>query len=311
MSKIAFIFPGQGAQYAGMGRDFYENFAESKEIFERASQLLGMNMKELVFEENEKLNRTEYTQVAMVTTMAAMLAHIHTLGIQPEVCAGLSLGEYAALIESKVLNVDDAILLVRKRGIYMQEAVPVGVGGMAAVLGMDPEVVEDICSKASGIVSVANYNCPGQVVISGENTALQYAITSLEQAGAKRVLPLNVSGPFHSSMLEKAGELLRAEIKKIDIHTPQIPYVANVTANYVTKGGEVEELLAKQVSSSVRWQQSVETMIANGIDIFVEIGPGKTLSSFIKKIDKTKKVINIEKVEDLVNLKELKEVIGC
>lgn len=305
MKKLAFIFPGQGAQYVGMGKDFYQQFDESKAVFEKASELLGFDIKSIIFEENDKLNITEYTQAAMVTCMAAMLEHIKTLGITPDVCAGLSLGEYAALICSQVLSYEEAITLVRKRGIYMQEAVPVGQGSMAAVLGMENSTVEQICSETDGIVSVANYNCPGQVVISGEINAVKNASEALSQAGAKRVIPLNVSGPFHSKMLSGAGEKLREELKKVTFHNPLIPYVANVTAKYVQDSADVLDLLATQVSSSVRWQQSVEEMIANGVEVFVEIGPGKTLSSFVKKIDKSKIVINIDKVEDLVKLNEL------
>lgn len=305
MKKIAFIFPGQGSQYAGMGKDFYEQFEESREVFEKASELLGFDIKEIIFDENDKLHITEYTQAAMVTTMAAMLAHIKLMNIQPYVTAGLSLGEYAALIQSNVISVEDAIMLVRKRGIFMQQAVPLGQGTMAAVLGMENETVEAICAKTEGIVSVANYNCPGQVVISGEKEAVDKAMKSLGEAGAKRVIALNVSGPFHSSMLESAGDNLRQELGKVSIKKPSIPYVANVTAQYVREQEVILDLLAAQVSSSVRWQQSVEAMIADGVDVFVEIGPGKTLSSFVKKIDKTKTVINIDKVDDLEKLKEI------
>lgn len=305
MKKIAFIFPGQGAQYVGMGKDFYEQFKESRLVFEKAGELLGFDITKIIFEENDKLNITEYTQAAMVTVMAAIIEHIKTKKIEPSVTAGLSLGEYAALIQSNVLSVEDAILLVRKRGIFMQEAVPVGEGMMAAVLGMENELVEEICSKCEGIVSVANYNCPGQVVISGEVKAVEQAMKELTVAGAKRVLPLNVSGPFHSKLLQKAGERLSEELRKVELKNPSIPYVANVNAQYITDNLSISELLANQVSSSVRWQQSVEAMIADGVEIFVEIGPGKTLSSFVKKIDKTKTVLNIEKVEDLEKLNDL------
>ncbi|MDD5934174.1 MAG: ACP S-malonyltransferase [Clostridiales bacterium] len=305
MSKKAFIFPGQGAQYVGMGRDFYEQFEESRQVFDKANEILGLDIKSIIFEENEKINITEYTQAAMITTIAAMLAHINTLGIKPDVCAGLSLGEYAALIESKVLSAEDAIRIVRQRGIFMQEAVPQGLGSMAAVLGMDNGVVEKICEETSGIVTVANYNCPGQVVISGEADAVERAGKSLIEAGAKRIVPLKVSGPFHSKMLVNAGEKLKEELMKISIHEPQVPYVSNATAEYVIYEKDILSLLTEQVSSSVRWQQSVEAMIADGVDTFIEIGPGKTLSSFIKKIDRSKKVINIDKVEDLEKLREV------
>lgn len=304
MGKKAFIFPGQGAQYTGMGKDFYEQFEESRQVFEITEELLSINMKELCFEENEKLNITEYTQAAMLTTIGAMLEHIKKIGIVPQVCAGLSLGEYGALLTSEVLSFAQAIVLVRKRGIYMQEAVPTG-GAMAAVLGMENSLIEKICSETEGIVSVANYNCPGQLVISGEEKAVNLAGEALKQAGAKRIIPLKVSGPFHSSMLKEAGEKLAKELEQVEIKQPIIPYVANVTAEYVTKTDNIKELLAKQVASSVKWQQSVEAMIADGVDTFIEIGPGKTLSGFIKKINREMKVINIDKAADLEKLNEL------
>ncbi len=307
MKKIAFVFPGQGAQYVGMGKDFYEQFPESREVFDRAGELLGMDMKELCFEENDRLNLTEYTQAAMVTTIGAMLAKINSMGIRPQAAAGLSLGEYAALVTAGVLDLYDAIRLVRLRGQLMQEAVPQGVGGMAAVLGMEQAVVEQVCQETNGVVTVANYNCPGQLVISGEIAAVQAASGKLKELGAKRVVPLNVSGPFHSPLLKEAGEKLAMALKDTAIHTPEIPYAANVTAEYVTSADGISDLLARQISSSVRWQQCVERMIADGVEVFVEIGPGKTISSFVKKIDRTKEVINIDKVEDLEKLAVLSE----
>lgn len=299
---MAFVFPGQGAQYAGMGKDFYEQFPESREVFERAGQLLGMDMKALCFEENDRLNLTEYTQAAMVTTIGAMLKKIGTMGIFPQAAAGLSLGEYAALVTAGVLDLYDAIRLVRLRGQLMQEAVPQGVGGMAAVLGMEQAVVEQVCAETAGVVAIANYNCPGQLVISGEMAAVQAASEGLKARGAKRVVPLNVSGPFHSPLLKPAGEKLFEALKDIPVHTPKIPYAANVTAEYVREADKIRGLLARQISSSVRWQQCVECMIADGVEVFVEIGPGKTISSFVRKIDRTKEVVNIDKAEDLEKL---------
>ncbi len=307
MKKIAFVFPGQGAQYAGMGKDFYEQFPESGEVFDRASESLGLDMKKLCFEENDKLNLTEYTQAAMITTIGAMLKRIAALGLRPQVTAGLSLGEYAALVTAGVVDLYDAIRLVRLRGQLMQEAVPQGIGSMAAVLGMEQAVVEQVCEETSGVVTIANYNCPGQLVISGESLAVQTASECLKERGAKRVVPLNVSGPFHSPLLKPAGEKLLAALNEVEIHTPQIPYTANVTAKYVTQADGIRDLLARQISSSVRWQQCVECMIADGVQVFVEIGPGKTISSFVKKIDRTKEVINIDKVQDLEKLAAIME----
>ncbi len=307
MKKIAFVFPGQGAQYAGMGKDFYEQFPESGEVFDRASELLGLDMKKLCFEENDKLNLTEYTQAAMITTIGAMLKRIAALGLRPQVTAGLSLGEYAALVTVGVVDLYDAIRLVRLRGQLMQEAVPQGIGSMAAVLGMEQAVVEQVCEETSGVVTIANYNCPGQLVISGESLAVQTASECLKERGAKRVVPLNVSGPFHSPLLKPAGEKLLAALNEVEIHAPQIPYTANVTAKYVTQADGIRDLLARQISSSVRWQQCVECMIADGVQVFVEIGPGKTISSFVKKIDRTREVINIDKVQDLEKLAAIME----
>ncbi|MDF2586597.1 MAG: malonyl CoA-acyl carrier protein transacylase [Anaerocolumna sp.] len=305
MGKIAFIFPGQGAQYIGMGKDFYEKFEESKEIFDKASDILNINMTELIFQENDKINITEYTQIAMVTTCVALLTQVQKLGIKPDICAGLSLGEYPAMIASGVMSFDEGIKIVRTRGLLMQEAVQPGAGAMAAVLGMDNEVIEKVCEETEGVVIIANYNCPGQVVISGEAKAVDHASETLTKLGAKRVIKLNVSGPFHSPMLQEAGEKLYESLKDINITDPVVPYIANVTAESINQKVNIRDLLAKQVYSSVKWQQSVETMIALGVDTFIEIGPGKTLSAFVKKIDKSLKVLNIEKVEDLDKLQEV------
>ena len=302
MSKVAFIFPGQGAQTAGMGRDFYEQTETGKKVFDRASELLGFSMPELCFEKNDRLDITEYTQAAMGTTSIAMMKVLmEQTGIRPDVAAGLSLGEYCALAAAGVMSWEDAITTVRQRGILMQEAVPAGIGSMAAVLALDGEVIEKVLSDIED-VQIANYNCPGQIVISGKKEAVDLAGTKLKEAGAKRVIPLNVSGPFHSEMLVGAGEKLGKVLESVTVNTPVIPYVANVTAQYVTEASQVRPLLAKQVYSSVRWQQSVEAMVADGVDTFVEIGPGKTLSGFMRKITRDVKVLNIEKMEDMEKL---------
>ena len=255
-------------------------------------------MKALCFEENDKLDLTEYTQAALVTTCLAMEKVVEEHGLHPDVTAGLSLGEYCALESAGAMTLKDAITTVRKRGILMEQAVPAGQGSMAAVLGLDSAVIEDVTDTIEG-VSIANYNCPGQIVITGKKEAVEQAAEKLKEAGAKRVLPLNVSGPFHSRMLEKAGKELAKVLENVEILPLKIPYVTNVTAQYVEDSLQTKELLAKQISSSVRWQQSVENMIAQGVDTFVEIGPGKTLAGFMRKIDKNVKVYNIQTVADI------------
>ena len=224
-------------------------------------------------------------------------------GIKPDVAAGLSLGEYCALAAAGVMSDEDAIRTVRQRGILMQEAVPVGEGAMAAILALDASAIEEVTGAMEG-VWIANYNCPGQIVISGEKAAVEDACEKLKAAGAKRAVMLNVSGPFHSGMLADAGERLGEVLSQVELHEPQIPYVANVTAQYVKSAAEVKELLTRQVSSSVRWQQSVEAMIADGVDTFIEIGPGKTLAGFMRKISRDVKTLNVEKLEDISKVAE-------
>ena len=298
MSKIAFIFPGQGAQACGMGKDFYEQTETGKRIFDKATQLMGFSMPQLCFEENDRLDITEYTQAAMVTASIAMMRVLEANGIKPDVAAGLSLGEYCALAAAGVMSDEDAIWTVRQRGILMQEAVPVGEGAMAAILALDAAAIEEVTGAMEG-VWIANYNCPGQIVISGEKAAVEEACEKLKAAGAKRAVMLNVSGPFHSGMLTAAGEKLGQVLSRVELHEPRIPYVANVTAQYVKSAAEVKELLTRQVSSSVRWQQSVEAMIGDGVDTFIEIGPGKTLAGFMRKISRDVKTLNVEKLEDI------------
>lgn len=303
MSKIAFIFPGQGAQVCGMGKDFYDNTEIGRQIYDKATSLLGFSVPQLCFEENDRLDITEYTQAAMVTTSIAMMKVLEERGISPDVTAGLSLGEYCALTAAGVMSADDAIKAVRQRGILMQEAVPVGIGAMAAILALDAAKIEEVLSSMED-VWIANYNCPGQIVISGRKEAVEAACEKLKEAGAKRAVMLNVSGPFHSKMLEEAGEKLGKVLDNIEISKPRIPYVANVTASYITDKEDVKPLLIEQVSSSVRWQQSVEAMIKDGVDTFIEIGPGKTLAGFMKKISRQVKTLNVEKLEDIEKVVE-------
>lgn len=257
MSKIAFMYPGQGAQVVGMGKDFYEHSQTARGIIDEASENLKLDMKKLCFEENEKLHETEYTQAAMVTVCMAMEQVLREQGLRPEVTAGLSLGEYCAIASAGGLKIQDAIWAVRKRGILMEHAVPGGKGAMAAVLGMEAEEVDAQITGIEG-VSVANYNCPGQIVIAGWKEQVEQAAAALKEAGARRVLPLKVSGPFHSPMLKEAGNSLREVLDEITFSELQIPYVTNVTGSYVTNIQETKELLVQQIASSVYWQQSVE-----------------------------------------------------
>lgn len=298
MSKIAFIYPGQGAQKAGMGADFYENSAIAGKMFDKAGEVLQLDMKALCFEENDKLDVTEYTQAALVTTCLAMTRVAEDKGLKPDITAGLSLGEYCAIAAAGGMDDMDAIRLVRKRGILMQNTVPAGEGAMCAVMAMDASAIEKVIEAIDG-VTIANYNCPGQIVITGRTDAVSEAAEKLKEAGAKRAIMLNVSGPFHSPLLKKAGEELAEELKNTALHTLQIPYVTNVTAEKVDDISATRELLAEQVSSPVRWMQSMENMIADGVDTFVEIGPGRTLAGFMKKINRDVKVCNISAWEDI------------
>ena len=300
MGKTAYLFPGQGAQKAGMGKDFYEHSAAARTFFEEASEQLQMDLKTLCFTDNENLNQTAYTQPAMVTAELAIVEAMKEAGIFcPDAAAGLSLGEYSALAAAGVLAPMDAVRAVKSRGRLMEEAVPAGEGAMSAVLAMKPETVEEILGDL-GEVWIANDNCPGQLVISGRTEAVERAEEALRRAGAKRVIRLKVSGPFHSPLLKKAGEALGTVLEPIPAARPEIPYVANVTGAYVREKEPVKELLIRQVSGQVRWRQSILMMLEDGVDTFVEIGPGKTLSAFVRKISREAVVWNLETWEDLL-----------
>ncbi len=297
MPKTAFLFPGQGAQYVGMGRELAAKYPAAKEVFQTANEALGFDLERLCAEgPAEELEKTENTQPAILTLSVAALRVAEEHGLRADLVAGLSLGEYSALVAAGSLSLATAVPLVRKRGRFMQEAVPLGQGKMAALLGLEREVVLDVCrrSQDAGVVEPANYNCPGQIVIAGATAAVEKAVELAKEAGAKRAMLLPVSAPFHCRLLAPAGERLAVELEAIQIAAPQIPLLANVSADYVTTGDAVRESLIRQVSHPVLWEDSVRRMIADGIDTFIELGPGKTLSGFVRKMSKEAVTYNIE-----------------
>ena len=300
MAKRVFMFPGQGSQYIGMGKDFYDNFQTAKQVYEAASEAAKLDVAKLCFEDDGsgRLNQTAYTQIAMLTTEAAILAVLSEQGVTADAAAGLSLGEYGAILAAQVMAPEDVFALIKKRGAYMQNAVPTG-GAMAAVLGLDAETIREVCEDTFGEVFVANYNCPGQTVITGEAGAVDRASAACKEAGAKRVIPLKVSGPFHSPLLQEAGQKLAKALEKTAIAEPKIGYLSNVTADYVTEPEKIRSLLALQVCHPVCWQQTVERLIADGADEFVEIGPGKSLTGFLRKINRDVTSVSIDKLEDM------------
>ncbi len=309
MSKIAFIYPGQGAQYVGMGKDIAQNYEIANNVFKQANKACGLDIEKICFEgPEEELKKTENTQPAILTVCTAITEVLREKGINPDVSAGLSLGEYASLVLSNAMEFTDAASLVKKRGKFMQEAVPLGVGTMAAILGMERDDLYKAIEKAKdfGVVEAANFNSPGQIVISGEVEAVEKACEFAKEMGAKKAVVLPVSAPFHCSLLKPAGENLSKELDKININKLNIPVVANVNAEFYNDSIDVKELLIKQVSNSVLWEDSVLKMLDDGVDIFIEIGPGKTLSQFIKKIlkkvDKDVDVYNVEDLESLNNV---------
>lgn len=298
--KVAFVFPGQGSQYPGMGRELADNFCLARQVFEEASDALGMDLARLCFEgPEEDLRLTANTQPAILTASVAALRVVESeCGLTPAYAAGHSLGEYSALVCADALNFADAVRTVRQRGIFMQEAVPVGVGTMAAIMGLENDVLEEICRQAAGgeVVSPANFNSPGQVVIAGHTGAVERAIALAKERGAKRALPLPVSAPFHCSLMMPAAERLARVLAEVAVNPLHLPVVSNVEAAPNIDALRLKDLLVRQVSSPVRWDESVANMAQSGVERFVEIGPGKVLCGLIKRIVKGASVQNVEDV---------------
>lgn len=299
MTKTAFLFAGQGAQTVGMARDLYEYSPIVRETFDQASQILGYDIRDLIDNQEDKLHQTRYTQPAILATSLAIYRLLAEKGIKPDMVAGLSLGEYSALVASGALAFEDAIALIAKRGEFMETAAPAGTGKMVAVLNTDVNLIEEVCSSVtSGIVSPANYNTPAQIVIGGEVAAVDEAVELLKEAGVKRMIPLNVSGPFHTALLRPASEQLAQALEEVEFADFQVELVGNTEAK-VMKKEDIKSLLTRQVMEPVRFYESIATMQEAGVTNFIEIGPGKVLSGFVKKIDKTAHVVAIEDIEGL------------
>jgi len=302
--KIACVFPGQGSQYVGMGQELCNSFPELLSYFQEAEATLGIDLRGLCFSgPEEKLKSTSNTQPALLTISMICYEALRKSGVTPHCLAGHSLGEYSALVAAGSISFSEALLLVRQRGLLMEEAYPVGAGGMAAVLGLEANTVEEVCREVAevGFVQIANFNCPGQLVISGEKNALVRIIELLKKAGAKKVIELNVSGPFHSQLMRKASSKFASYLDKTGILEPSLPVIANVNAAYLTTSPEIRKSLAAQIYSPVLWEESVRKLYADGIRVFIEVGPGKVLSGLIKKTVKDATILNVEDRASLEN----------
>jgi len=302
MSKLAFLFPGQASQYPGMGRNLAESFPESRAVFEQADAALGFSISKLCFEGSEEaLRLTENTQPAILTVSVAAYRALETRGLAPDFAGGHSLGEYSALVAAAALDFSDAVRLVHRRGRYMQEAVPAGEGAMAAIMGLAPSDVAEICKKAAGgeVVSPANLNSPEQIVISGSAGAVKRAVEIASQSGAKRAVMLSVSAPFHCALMQPAQQRLEPDLRAAKFSALRFPLITNVDAEAIQTGEEARDALIRQVTQPVRWLDSIREMIDSGVNIFVEVGPGKVLSGLLRQIDRSVRCVNVEDAASL------------
>ena len=300
--KIGFLFPGQGAQTVGMGKDLYDNFEGYRNVYNKVKEITGIDVADITFNKEEELNQTKNTQICILTMSLAILELLKKENIESEISSGLSLGEYSALINSGAISFEDGVKIIKKRGELMQEFCPEGDWSMVAILGLDEEKVNEICKNIkSGFIAPANYNCPGQIVISGEKKAIEKAIEKAKEAGAKKAVELKTSGPFHTEMLKEAAEKLREELENIDIHQFKTTVIKNIDGKEYSNEDNIKDILSKHITNPVRFEQGIKTMLDKGVDTFIEVGPGKSLSGFVKRSSRDVKILNINDITSFEN----------
>lgn len=300
--KIGFLFPGQGAQTVGMGKDLYDNFEGYRNVYNKVKEITGVDVADITFNKEEELNQTKNTQICILTMSLAILELLKKENIESEISSGLSLGEYSALINSGAISFEDGVKIIKKRGELMQEFCPEGDWSMVAILGLDEEKVNEICKNIrSGFIAPANYNCPGQIVISGEKKAIEEAIEKAKETGAKKAVELKTSGPFHTEMLKEAAEKLREELENIDIHQFKTTVIKNIDGKEYSNEDNIKDILSKHITNPVRFEQGIKTMLDKGVDTFIEVGPSKSLSGFVKRSSRDVKILNINDITSFEN----------